>query len=141
MPETGIKPADKPVKPKHQVDPVATYLMEYLCGARCERCDILRDHNGQCPCERNATFDERAGEIMAFVAEHGDPSDRKKRWIESAAASAMKRASLRAGYRDIPNRETPTMTEHQRLMADLRFANGNALEWKDFQPSGDELPL
>lgn len=133
-------PKPRVEKPKAAVSALDILVAEYATGIRCLRCHTLKVR-GQCAHQREELRAEHMAEIEDFLEGIGDPDDRKLRWVEGTAASALRREILRAGERNSPT-DLPGIGVHQVAMSSLRRENGRALEWKaNARPSGDELPI
>lgn len=131
------RPARKPKIRYHGPKTVEAFVAEYVSGARCRVCDQMRDGKGRCKCDRDRQFEVEASTIAAFVVEHEDTF----RGAEMLAQAALKRASLRAGYREAPDPSGTGATQHQALMLGYRANIGQPLVWQRRLPAGDELPL
>jgi len=118
------------------VDPFQKRLMEYGAGIRCLVCDDLKLDPRGCLHRRVEAFHNTEQAIDAFLAEHGDGPH--ARAAHSAAASTLRRASLRAGYRDMPEEKA---TVHQVVMAGHRAQVGQTLEWRRHRGGTEDLPL
>lgn len=131
---------EKQAKPKTKTimkqDPSEKLVMEYLNGQRCYECRQLRTGpEQQCRCEKARILEARICEIEDFAERYPH-----LKVVQQAAASATRRAALRAGVRHLPSDIDGLMIGSVFGLA-RRVSEGRAMEWKHYRPSGDELPV
>ena len=141
LPDKVVKEKVSKPKPKLPVvkpDLAEKFLQEYLAGVRCIKCDGLRTGAAfQGACERAEIAAINIAEIGAWAEAH---PDKKGKLTQTAAASAIKRVTLRAGLSNAPS-PIEGMSMGALIGTSNRVGNGRAMEWKDGRRSGDELPV
>lgn len=130
-----VKPKPKVVAP---VDPEERRTLEFAEGRRCMLCSGLRVGAAmQCECERAAIVARNIEEVSAWAEAN---SGGKGKLVQTAAAGAIGRITLRGGLRNAPS-SIEGLSQGGLVSLASRTVEGRSMEWSRDQRSGDPLPV